>query len=186
MNRTAGLTHRARASALDFGRHMRARWYLYLPVLIIWAFAYARLFVDPMPRVPVLFNWTASLPSRMAVLESGVPELRRGDHIVYAFEGDAQEIYPGLRGQPFFKVVRGLPGDRITVEGRVVLINGVPMGAAKTHTFDRRPLEPIAPTVIPPGHIYAQGTSPDSFDSRYRASGLVRTGQVLGRVVPLF
>jgi conjugal transfer pilin signal peptidase TrbI len=31
-----------------------------------------------------------------------------------------------------------------------------------------------------------QGTSPDSFDSRYRASGLVRAEQVLGTVVPLF
>jgi conjugal transfer pilin signal peptidase TrbI len=40
--------------------------------------------------------------------------------------------------------------------------------------------------VIPPGHYYVQGTSADSFDSRYRASGLVRAEQVLGTVVPLF
>jgi conjugal transfer pilin signal peptidase TrbI len=182
----ASLMHRARASAEDFGHHMRQRWYLYLPLLTIWGFAYARLFIDPMPRVPILFNWTASLPSRVAVLEAGGASLQRGDHVVFAFDGDAQEIYPGLRGQPFFKVVRGLPGDRITVEGRVVLVNGVPVGVAKTHTFDRRPLETIAPMVIPPDHFYVQGTSPDSFDSRYRASGLVRTGQVLGRVVPVF
>jgi conjugal transfer pilin signal peptidase TrbI len=40
--------------------------------------------------------------------------------------------------------------------------------------------------VIPPGHYYVQGTSLDSFDSRYRDSGLVRAEQVLGTVLPLF
>ena len=40
--------------------------------------------------------------------------------------------------------------------------------------------------MIPPGHYYVQGTSTDSFDSRYRASGLVRAEQVLGTVLPLF
>ena len=59
------------------------------------------------------------------------------------------------------------------------------VGRAKTHTFDRRPLDPIAPTVIPPGHVYVQGTSADSFDSRYRSSGLVSTADVVARVRPL-
>ena len=53
------------------------------------------------------------------------------------------------------------------------------------NTFDRRPLDPIAPNVIPPGHVYVQGTSADSFDSRYRSSGLVSTTDVLARVRPL-
>ena len=170
--------------------HMRRRWYLYLPVFGIWGFAYLRLFADPTPRVPVLFNWTGSLPCHVAWLQIGSDgrsrALQRGDYIVFAFDGEAQTTYPGLRRQPFFKIVRGLPGDRVTVTGRIVLVNGEAVGVAKTHTFDRRPLEPIAEVVIPPGHYYVQGTSPDSFDSRYRASGLVRADQVLGTVVPLF
>ncbi len=168
--------------------HMRRRWYLYLPVFGIWAFAYLRLFADPTPRVPVLFNWTGSLPCHVAWLQvgSGSRVLQRGDYIVFAFDGEAQATYPGLRGQPFFKIVRGLPGDRVTVAGRAVFINGEAVGVAKTHTFDRRPLETITEVVIPPGHYYVQGTNPDSFDSRYRASGLVRADQVLGTVVPLF
>jgi conjugal transfer pilin signal peptidase TrbI len=186
MSRPLLLSSRAGASAVDFGRHVRDRWYLYLPIGVIWGLAYARLFFDPTPRIPIFFNWTASLPSRVAVLQATDVSLQRGDHIVFAFDGQAQDVYPGLRGQPFFKVVRGLPGDRITVQGRVVSVNGTPVGVAKTHTFDRRPLEPISPTVIPPDHFYVQGTSPDSFDSRYSASGLVRSGQVLGRVVPIF
>lgn len=170
----------------EFLRHMRRRWILYLPVFAIWGLAYVRLFIDPMPRLPVLFNWTPSLPYRVALLVKDVGDLHRGDYVVFAFEGRAQADYRGLRDQPFFKIVRGLPGDAITVQGRVVAINGVPVGVAKTHAYDRRPLAPIAPTVIPPGYFYVQGTSPDSFDSRYAASGLVRTEQVIGRALPLF
>ncbi|MDO9093604.1 MAG: conjugative transfer signal peptidase TraF [Rubrivivax sp.] len=174
------------ANFADFLHHMRARWYLYAPVFAVWAFAYARVFIDPTPRLPVLFNWTPSLPYSVALVQYGPHTLRRGDYVVFAFAGEAQAAYPGLRGQPFFKIVRGMPGDALTVDGRIVAINGEVVGQAKTHAYDRRPLEPIAATVIPPGHYYVQGTSPDSFDSRYRASGLVRAEQVLGTVVPLF
>ena len=170
----------------EFLRHARQRWYLYVPVFSIWGLAYARLFVDPTPHVPVLFNWTPSLPYRVALVRHGPTVLQRGDYIVFAFAGDAQTAYPGLHGQPFFKIVRGLPGDTVTVVNRMVAINGEIVGMAKTQAFDHRPLEPIAPTVIPPGHYYVQGTSADSFDSRYRSSGLVRAEQVIGTVLPLF
>lgn len=173
-------------AARDLAAHVRQRWYLYLPVFAIWGFAYTRLFIDPTPRIPVLFNWTPSLPCRVALLRYGPNALERGDYVVYAFDGEAQTRYPGLRGQPFFKIVRGLPGDRVSVEGRAVAINGSIVGQAKTHAYDRQPLEPIHAMVIPPGHYYVQGTSPDSFDSRYRSSGLVRADQVLGTVIPLF
>ena len=170
----------------DFLHHMRRRWYFYVPVFAVWAFAYARVFIDPTPRMPVLFNWTPSLPYSVALVHYGPHPMQRGDYIVFAFDGEARVAYPGLRGQPFFKIVRGLPGDTVTVADRVVAVNGEVVGIAKTHAYDHRPLEPIAATVIPPGHYYVQGTSPDSFDSRYRASGLVRSDQVLGTVVPLF
>ena len=181
-----GRLQRAVASFSDFLRHMRRRWYLYLPVFAIWGLAYARLFVDPTPRVPVVFNWTPSLPYRVALVHAVPAALHRGDFIVFAFAGDAQTDYPGLRGQPFFKIVRGLPGDAVTVADRVVAVNGEPVGLAKARAYDHRALEPIQPTVIPPGHYYVQGTSPDSFDSRYRSSGLVRAEQVIGVVQPLF
>ena len=177
---------RLRDAAADFLRHMRRRWYLYLPVFAIWALAYLRLFFDATPRVPLLFNWTPSLPYKVALLHPGQHALRRGDFVVFAFAGDGARDYPGLAGQPFFKIVRGLPGDTITVVGREVRINGEPVGIAKTHAFDRRPLEPIAAGVIPPGWFYVQGLSLDSFDSRYRQSGLVKTEQVIGVVDPLY
>jgi conjugal transfer pilin signal peptidase TrbI len=170
----------------DFLRHMRRRWYLYLPVFVIWGFAYVRLFIDPMPRLPVLVNWTPSLPYRVALMQFRRQAVQRGDLIVFAFAGEAQAHYPGLRGQPFFKYVRGVPGDVITVTDRTVFVNGEAVGLAKTHAFDGHPLTPIAPAVIPPGHFYVQGASRHSFDSRYAESGLVRAEQVVGIVVPIF
>jgi len=183
--RPRGMARLCNAS-VDFLRHMRRRWYLYLPVFGIWALAYLRLFFDATPRVPVLFNWTPSLPYKVALLHPGQHTLHRGDFIVFSFAGDGARDYPGLAGQPFFKIVRGLPGDTVTVDGREVRINGEPVGIAKTHAFDRKPLEPIASGVIPPGRFYVQGLSPDSFDSRYRQSGLVRAEQVIGVVDPIF
>ncbi len=170
----------------DQARHMRRRWYAYAPVLAIWMLAYARLFVDPTPRLPLVFNWTPSLPYRLGWVRPAPPVLQRGDYVLFAFAGDAQAYYPGLRGQPFFKRIRGLPGDTITVTNRVVAINGQAVGSAKVRTYDHRALTPIGAMVIPPSHYYVQGSSPDSFDSRYRESGLVRAEQVLGIVKPLF
>ena len=170
----------------DFLNHVRRRWILYLPVFALWGLAYVRLFIDPTPRLPLLFNWTPSLPYRAALLMQGAGELHRGDYVVFAFAGEAQATYPGLRGQPFFKIVRGLPGDAVTVHGRVVAIDNETVGVAKTHAYDGRPLTPITPMRIPPGYFYVQGTSPDSFDSRYAASGLIRADQVIGHALPLF
>ena len=78
-----------RTQAIDFAAHMRRRWYLYLPVFAIWAFAYMRLFIDPTPRVPVLFNWTGSLPYRVAWLQHGEHPLQRGELVIFSFAGEA-------------------------------------------------------------------------------------------------
>ena len=83
---------RLRIGARDFGAHLRQRWYLYLPVFAIWGFAYTRLFIDPTPRLPVLFNWTPSLPCRVALLQYGPNALKRGDYVVFAFDGEAQAL----------------------------------------------------------------------------------------------
>jgi conjugal transfer pilin signal peptidase TrbI len=166
---------------------MRRRWYLFVLVVAVWMLAIVRLFVHHTPILPLLFNWSASVPYRVVYVDYRSTTLTRGDLVVYAFEGEAARTnYPGLKDQPFFKRIAGVAGDTVTVADRDVFINGVSVGRAKTHTFDRRPLQPIEATVIPPGFLYVQGTSPDSFDSRYRASGLVAVGDVAAKVHPLF
>lgn len=165
---------------------LRRHWFLYLPLGLIWALAYTRVMIDPTPRLPLLFNWTPSLPYRVAWLRYGRVPLARGTLILYAFDGPAQAFAPGLRGQPILKIVRGVPGDRVSVQGRAVAINDEAVGVAKRFAHDRRPLAMVRPGVIPAGQYYVQGTSPDAFDSRYQASGLVRAEQVIGTVRPLW
>jgi conjugal transfer pilin signal peptidase TrbI len=165
---------------------LRRHWFWFALVALIWSLAAMRLFVHHTPLLPVLFNWTASLPYRIVYVDYYDRSLSRGDLIVYSFEGEAgARDYPGHRHQPFFKRVVGLPGDLVTVREREVFVNGQSVGHAKTHTFDRRPLQPIEATVIPAGFLYVQGTSPDSFDSRYSSTGLVRQTDSKAKVRPI-
>lgn len=170
------------ALILDIGK----RWYLYGPVIAIWALAYIRLLIDPTPHVPLLFNWTPSLPYTVAWMDRGQAKYTRGNYVIFSFSGEAQTHYPGLKKQPFFKIIRGVPGDVITLNDRNVLINGQPVGFAKPFAFDRRPLQPIQAGVIPDGYFYMQGTDANSFDSRYRSAGLVRAEYIIGAVTPIW
>lgn len=165
---------------------LTVHWIAMLAVLGIWAFALVRVLVDPTPRLPLVFNWTPSVPYHLALAHYEPGTLHRGDYIVFRFDGQEQLRHPGLRAQPFFKQVAGLPGDVVRVQGRTVTVNGKPVGTAKTHTFDRQPLATIEAGVIPPGHYFVQGSSADSFDSRYRSSGLVRADQVIALLTPIF
>lgn len=167
-------------------QELRRRWWAYTLLGAVWLLAAQRLFGDHVPRLPVLFNTSPSLPYTLAYVRYGVTAFHRGDFIVYAFDGDAQRIYPGLRHQPFFKIIRGVPGDRISVRGREVFVNGESVGMAMRYAPRRVTLDPIDPVVIPAGQFYVQGTSADSFDSRYKLSGLVRSDQIIASVYPLF
>ncbi len=87
---------------------------------------------------------------------------------------------------PYLKTVRGLPGMRIEIEpDRTVFLDGVSVGRAKTHALDGRPLEAIAPGVIPPGRYFLHADHPDSHDSRYAEIGFVPRSRILGRAVAL-
>ncbi len=166
-------------------RDSRRYWYLVVPVLVIWALAVKRIGFEPTPVSPLLFNWTPSLPYRVAYADYRATRFERGDFVLYAFEGPAAASYPGLAGQPFFKRIAGVEGGTIEVQDRHVFVNGEYVGWAKPRTFDQRPLDPIDSTAIPAGYLYVQGTAHDSFDSRYRQSGLVRIETVKAKVTPL-
>ena len=87
---------------------------------------------------------------------------------------------------PYLKTVRGLPGERVEVDGdRRVWVNGVVLGVAKTHSRDGRRLEKAAPGVIPPGRYYVHADHADSHDSRYAEIGLVPRERIRGRALPL-
>ena len=70
-------------------------------------------------------------------------------------------------------------------EDRTVWLDGEPVGRAKTHALDGRPLAAIAPRIIPPGQFYLHGDHVDSHDSRYAEIGLVPRERILGRAVAM-
>ena len=87
---------------------------------------------------------------------------------------------------PYLKTVRGVPGMRIEVDtDGTVHLDGVPIGRAKTHALDGRPLAAIAPGVIPAGRYYLHADHADSHDSRYAEIGVVPRDRILGRAVAL-
>ena len=87
---------------------------------------------------------------------------------------------------PYLKTVRGVPGMTIAVgvDG-TVLLNGEPVARAKAHALDGRPLDAVAPGIIPPGHFYLHADHVDSHDSRYAEIGLVPRGRILGRAIAM-
>ena len=87
---------------------------------------------------------------------------------------------------PYLKTVRGVPGMRIAVgEDGTVYLDGEAVGRAKSHGLDGRPLDAIAPGVIPSGHFYLFAEHADSHDSRYAEIGLVPRDRILGRAIAM-
>ena len=87
---------------------------------------------------------------------------------------------------PYLKTVRGVPGMAVTVgtDGTAHL-DGEPVARAKTHALDGRPLDAIAPGIVPPGQFYLHADHADSHDSRYAEIGLVPRDRILGRAIAL-
>ena len=82
--------------------------------------------------------------------------------------------------------MRGLPGAIVTVDAdRIVRVDRVGLGRAKTRALDGRALEAVRPGVIPDGHYFLHADHPDSHDSRYAEIGLVPLDRILWRAVAL-
>ena len=87
---------------------------------------------------------------------------------------------------PYLKTVRGVPGTKVTVgTDGTVLLDGEPVGRAKTHALDGRRLRAISPGTVPARHYFLHADHPDSHDSRYAEIGLVPGARILGRAIAL-
>ena len=87
---------------------------------------------------------------------------------------------------PYLKTVRGVPGMAVAVgKDGTVFLDGEPVGRAKAHALDGRPLAAIAPGTIPPDHYYLHADHADSHDSRYAEIGLVPRERILGRAIAM-
>ena len=141
--------------------------------------ALAALWLAAASRVHVNASWSdEAWGYAVFPLFGAAPEI--GDHVLF----EPPEAV-GSR-VPYLKTVRGVPGMRIEVGADgTVRLDGEPAGRAKTHALDGRPLEAIAPGIIPPGHYYLHADHVDSHDSRYVEIGLVPAARILGRAVAL-
>ncbi len=128
-------------------------------------------------RVHVNASWSDDAWGYL-VLPAGEPAI--GDAVLF-------EPPPCLDAPvPYLKTVRGLPGSVVTVAAdRTVRVDGVRLGRAKARALDGRPLEAVAPGVIPAGRYYLHGPHRDSHDSRYAEIGLVPRERIVGRAVAL-
>jgi len=121
-------------------------------------------------------NIDHSLPGLFYQIERG--ELpKRND--VAGISVPKNPYYP--EGAPFLKIIRGVPGDVVTCDGRRFFINGVFAGEAKEQTKRGNPLT-LGPTgVIPPDNYFVWTPHKDSYDSRYGEVGWVTKQHILGR-----
>lgn len=111
------------------------------------------------------------------VIPISTPE--RGDIIVF--------IYPEDKSKDFIKRVIGIPGDRIQMQDRQVLVNGQPFDD-KYGYYDERagnPNRSFGPVVVPKDHYFVMGDNRDhSMDSRFW--GFVPSEAIKGRAFIIY
>lgn len=139
---------------------------------VVWALS---------PIVTLGWNETASLPGKVyAVAHQQRPD--KGQ--LAAFYPPPNPYYP--REMWFTKIIVGVPGDVISHRGRLVLINGKPVGVARvTDSERRRRLSMVKAQVIPEGFYFVWTPHPRSYDSRYADIGLVHEDRIIGRAYRL-
>jgi conjugal transfer pilin signal peptidase TrbI len=157
----------------SLARHLR-KWWLFWIVPI-------SLYVAAASLLKIGINATESLPQRVFLVKKyDRDKFQRGDLVSFVWHGG---IYP--KGLDFVKIVAGVPGDTVTIDGRKIYINGALVAVAKERSKKGLPLEVGPSGVIPPGRLFVLTNHPDSLDSRYAITGWINTQAVIGKAIPL-
>lgn len=173
--------------------HLLTYWKRYTaPVIVL---VVMQLFI----RVDV--NYTSSLPDHVFITIKGwTSGIEYGDYVAYRFPSESP-LTIFRKGDHMVKIIIGKPGDevRIGLERKVTIVRsgddgsiaagymgGTNAGISKAFSKAGKPLEAISPGIIPPGRFYAYAPHPDSLDSRYKITGLIETGDMIGRTFPIF
>lgn len=151
-----------------------------LTLALIASIGLMSLALSPWYRLGI--NGTDSLPGVLyLVVKNEVPE-RHGNLV--AFYPPTNDFYPS--SMFFIKKAMGLPGDKVTREGRAFYINGEYQAIAKTHSRSGVPLQSGPAGIIPDGQYFVWTPHPDSYDSRYEDIGWITKDRIIGRAVRLF
>lgn len=127
-------------------------------------------------------NASKSLPETAYLVFKKDHDIKSGNYVSFHWHGGG----PYKKGVSFTKIVRGVPGDEVTMQGRDVYINGVYISTAKPRATTGQILELGPVGKIPPGHFYVHAPNPDSLDSRYAITGWIAEEQIIGKAKPLF
>lgn len=133
---------------------------------------------------------------------SMLPTLQIGDHIlvnkfIFHFvspqRGDIIVFrYPRDEGRDFIKRVIGVPGDKLMITKKQVLINDRPLNESYALHSDPNvqdgslsPRDDYGPLIIPPGKYFMMGDNRDhSMDSRFW--GLLDEGKIRGKAFIIY
>ena len=127
-------------------------------------------------------NLSYSMPESLYLIQKGV-QPNKGDYVAFAYQRD----FIFVRGAPMLKRVEGVQGDVITSGAHKYYVNGKFVGEALERTTQGLPLEESNfNRTIPRGFYYVKGEHVRSFDSRYKAVGLVYEDMVIGRAFKVF
>jgi conjugal transfer pilin signal peptidase TrbI len=134
-----------------------------------------------------------SLPDyRLYLIEKG-REPQRGELVAFVMaQTSADRVQPAGLGRPYTRVgvlwtkrLVGVPGDRVEVRGRQVLVNGAVVGEGLERDRLGQPIRlATLESPIPRGQYYVALPHPRSFDSRYY--GYVRGEDLRGVVTPIW
>lgn len=83
------------------------------------------------------------------------------------------------------KIIYGLEGQVVSVEGQNVYLDGEYVARAKTHARSGRELKVTKGGVIPAGKAFVLGSHRDSWDSRYEEIGFIPLDGVLSKLYAL-
>ena len=138
---------------------------LYIPLaaLLFWADR----------RWTLAVNLTESLPQKLFVIHKGPFKPQLGMLAAFPLPKRIADVHGYREGSVWVKRIAGLPGERITVNGRKVFVGGRPAGKAMMSATPVGPLDPAVEGTIPAGQVFLAGESGNSLDSRYRSFGLI-------------
>lgn len=128
----------------------------------------------------LLLNASPSLPNWAFWVERH----KRPVHGDYVFFDPPRSVllirHFGEKPRLFGKQVMGMPGDFVSHQGKLVLVNGKVIAAIKPLTRRGEPLVAGPVGSVPRGCYFVATNHKDGFDSRYAAIGWVCGPQIVG------
>lgn len=125
------------------------------------------------------------LPYTLFIVDTKQRDIERGEFFAYTAKG----MMPAVEdGKIALKQAVAVPGDTVSVGAEETLVNGKPQpnGLLRhANKLEDRSIEDLVRTLkVSEGELFAMGTEPASFDSRYW--GTVKDYQIQGRAYPIF